>query len=232
MGIPSRLRPLDLLSDSGISAVWSARDTALGADRVVKVVMPSDSWHVDPASRVETEARALARLADLDGVVRLHEAGRTDGGVAWLVYDRIDGDTLEQLAPMPWSELAVIGATVARTLAGAHVRQVHHGDVTPSNVIVERSGRCWLTDFGVAGLGVGHDDPGGLTPAFAAPERLRGCPPSAESDVWSLATTLLRVAAEPVPESLLAVLERATDEHPVRRPTALELAGSLDPLRG
>ncbi len=232
LGLPTRLRPVELLSVGRTSAVWSVRDSGVGADRVVKVLAPSDDWRIDPADRVETEARALARLADLDGVVALREAGRTDSGVGWLVYDRIDGETLDRLAPLSWSELSSIGFDLARTLAGAHERQVHHGDVSPSNVLVEASGRCWLADFGVAGLGPGHDDPGGLTPAFAAPERLRGALPSAASDVFSLCRTLEHVCVGPAPDHVRSALAAGLDEHPGRRPTALGLAGSLGQRAG
>lgn len=231
LGLPTRLRPVELLSAGRASVIWSVRDSEVGADLVVKVLAPSDEWHIDPASRVETEARALARLAGLDGVVALREVGRTDGGVGWLAYDRIDGEPLDRLAPLRWSELVGVGAAVARTLAGAHERQVHHGDVSPSNVLVGGAGRCWLADFGVAGLGPGHADPGGLTPAFAAPERLQGALPSAAADVFSLCRTLEHVGDGPAPEHVRRALDAGLDDHPRRRPAASDLAGSLCPPR-
>lgn len=232
LGLPTRLRPVELLSVGRASAVWAVRDSEVGADRVVKVLTPADEWQIDPAGRVETEARALARLADLAGVVPLREAGRTESGVGWLVYDRVDGESLGRLAPFDWAELVRIGSDLATTLAGAHERRVHHGDVSPSNVLVETSGRCWLADFGVAGLGPGHAYPGGLTPAFAAPERLRGALPSAASDVFSLCRTLDHVGGGPAPDHVRRVLAAGMDEHPGRRPTATDLAGSLAPPRG
>jgi serine/threonine protein kinase len=227
LGIPTRLRPVKVLGQGASSVVWQVRDTAAGIDLAVKVVSAAPGSVIDPARRAETEARALARLDGLDGVVALHEVGRTEDGAAWLAHDLAAGGSLAARDPWPSDDLASLGATLARTLAAAHGRQVHHGDISPANVLFDDSGRPLLADFGMAGLGHAPDDPGGLTPAFAAPERLRGAPPSAVSDVYSLAATLAAVADGPPDAAVTAVLDRCRAEDPSRRPSAATMSDEL-----
>lgn len=229
LGLPTRLRPVGILGVGASSVVWQVRDTEVGADRAVKVVAAAPGSTVDPARRAETEARALARLAGLAGVVELHEVGRTQDGAAWLVYDLVSGGTLAALGPCSDEELVRVGVRLAVTLVGAHRLEVHHGDISPTNVLIDAAGAPLLADFGMAGLGHSPDDPGGLTPAYAAPERLHGAPPSAASDVWSLAATLAAVAGPGLPARTRNVLSRCCAPLPGDRPDAATLA---DELRG
>lgn len=215
--------------------VWRVRDTEAGADLAVKVVARRPGSLVDPARRAETEARALARLEGLSGVVALHEVGRTSSGDAWLAHDLVTGGTLVARAPMRAEDVVEVGRQLARTLGEAHRREVCHGDVSPSNVLFDHGGAPVLADFGMAGLGHAPDDPGGLTPAYAAPERLRGAPPTAAADVWSLAATMAAVVEPGVQsslqQSLVDVMARCRDLDPSRRPDAEALANELAGLR-
>ncbi len=229
LGLPTRLRPVGILGVGASSVVWQVRDTEVGADRAVKVVAAAPGSTVDPARRAETEARALARLAGLAGVVELHEVGRTQDGAAWLVYDLVSGGTLAALGPCSDEELVRVGVRLAVTLVGAHRLEVHHGDISPTNVLIDAGGAPLLADFGMAGLGHAPDDPGGLTPAYAAPERLHGAPPSAASDVWSLAATLAAVAGPGLPARTRSILSCCCAPLPGDRPDAATLA---DELRG
>jgi len=208
--------------------VWRVRDTEIGADLAVKVMYtPGGRGGLD--LRIETEARALARLRDVDGVLPLHELGLTEDGAAWLACDLVTGGTLADRAPVGAGQLARIGATVAETLTAAHLLEVVHGDVTPTNIVFDGADRALLADFGLAALGHAPSDLGGLTPAYAAPERLRGAVPSAASDVYGLGASLASVAAESAAE-LRDVLDRCCAEHPGQRPTAAALASAFREL--
>jgi serine/threonine protein kinase len=198
-------------------------------DLAVKVVAPVQGSLVDPALRAETEARALARLRGVRGIAALHQVGRTDDGAAWLAQDLIEGTTLSAGPPSSPAALAAIGAQVAVVLDHAHDRQVAHGDLQPSNVVIGPASRVHLVDFGLAGLGFAPDDPGGLTPAFAAPERLRGAPADPASDVWSLGATLAAVLAmtdAPDP-GVVEVAASCRAPRPQDRPSARAAADAL-----
>lgn len=232
LGIPSRIRPIGLLGAGSSGVVWRARDTERGVDLAVKIVTPVAGSMIDPALRAETEARALARLRGVPGIATLHQVGRTDQGAAWLAQDLIEGTPLVEGAGHDPVALAAIGAQVATVLDRAHRRDVAHGDLQPTNVLVGPDAVVHLVDFGLAGLGFAPDDPGGLTPAFAAPERLRGAPADAASDVWSLGATLAAVLARTDPDDptgalLIEVAGGCRAPRPEDRPSARAAADAL-----
>ncbi len=111
------------------------------------------------------------------------------------------------------------------TLAEAHRVDVVHGDISPNNILFNNAGNPVITDFGMARLlDAGAQGPaGGLTPGFAAPERLRGSHPTAESDVYAMAKTLMPFA-EP---EVCRVLVHAMVANPTKRPSARKIARRL-----
>ena len=96
-----------------------------------------------------------------------------------------------------WHRFATIGVDLAKALHFAHLQGVLHRDVKPANVLLDRQGQPWLTDFGLAHV----TDDANLTRSgdivgtlrYLAPERLRGeC--SQQSDVYGLGITLYELA--------------------------------------
>ncbi|MDQ2679234.1 MAG: serine/threonine protein kinase, partial [Actinomycetota bacterium] len=206
-GLPTRLRIDGPLGHGATSSVWRARDLVAGIDVVVKVL---DAEHA--AGRLEREARALARLRDVPGVVVAHELGRSDDGTGWIVCDLAAGGSLRDrlgergAGPLESTEARRLAAALAAALAEVHERGVVHGDLSPANVLFDRDGAPLLADFGAADLD-GTSDPvrQGLTPAFAAPERRRGAVASRPGDVYSLAATVATACHTP-DEPLAGVL--------------------------
>jgi serine/threonine protein kinase len=97
--------------------------------------------------------------------------------------------------PMDVIHACQLGAEAAEALGHAHRLGIVHRDVKPANLMLSRSGRCKLTDFGLARI----DDPGDSynlgteavgTPLYMAPEVARGEPATAASDIYSLAATM------------------------------------------
>ena len=239
-GLPTRIRLIEPIGRGSSAVVWRARDTHVGRDLAVKVLPPVPG--LDPVlrgERLEREARALARLRDIDGVVVLHEIGLAADGSAWMVMDLApNGSLRDRLAGRVDTSGAAsealpldarsLGARLATTLAHAHAVDVVHGDIAPSNVMLSAENAPLLVDFNMAAiLGDGGSDsgPSGFTPAYTAPERLRGAAPDRASDVWSLATTIaamLQVAADE--DDLGPALVSARSSSPGARPSATDLA--------
>ena len=232
-GLPRYLRLVEVVGTGGSGTVWRARDRRAGRDVAVKLIElgnGSGDGGPDRTDRFEREARALARLRGVPGVVAVHALGRDGEGRAWIVTDLWPGGTLaDRSFPVPAGEVVAMGEVLAGALSRAHALEVVHGDVTPANVLLDGRGGVGLADFGVAVLLGGRSVPGAagspspltpppFTPDHAAPEVRDGAGPSPASDVFGLGATL-RAATGPA-RGLDEVLARCCDPDPARRPTA------------
>ncbi|WP_179890664.1 MULTISPECIES: serine/threonine-protein kinase [Streptomyces] len=147
-------------------------------------------------ARLDREARAAARLKH-PGIITVHDRITGPDGRPWIVMELVDGgslaDLVEARGALPPQQVADIGRQVAAALAAAHRLGITHRDIKPANILIEED-RVILTDFGIAALeGDATLTATGMimgTPAFMAPEQIRGLPATAESDLWSLGATL------------------------------------------
>jgi len=203
--LAGRYRVMAQLGRGGMGVVWRAVDEVLGREVAVKELRTFTDAHGPELAglrlRMQREARAAARVRH-PGVVAVHDIAEVDGRPL-IVMELIDGpsldDVLGERGPIGPREAAGIGAKVMEALAAAHSVGVLHRDVKPGNILLDRSGRVVLTDFGIATM----DDPGDgsathLTRSgeligsldYLAPERAQGADPGPASDVWALGATL------------------------------------------
>ncbi|MFJ4981174.1 protein kinase [Streptomyces coeruleorubidus] len=203
--LAGRYRVAAQLGRGGMGVVWKAVDEVLGREVAVKELRTyTDAAGPELAGlrvRMQREARAAARVRHT-GVIAVHDIAEVDGRPL-IVMELVDGpsldDVLRDRGPLDAREAAGIGAKVMDALAAAHRAGVLHRDVKPGNILLDRSGRVVLTDFGIATM----DDPGdgsatNLTRSgelvgsldYLAPERAQGADPGPASDIWALGATL------------------------------------------
>lgn len=108
---------------------------------------------VDPdrAERILREAKVQARL-DHPHIARLHHAFRHQGDVI-LTMELVEGESLKKIlerGPVPMETALRYARQTLEALAHAHQQGVVHRDITPANILVDRSGAVKLTDFGLA----------------------------------------------------------------------------------
>lgn len=145
--------------------------------------------------RLALERQLLARL-DHPNIARILDGGTSADGQPFLVMEWVPGQDLsEHDRVLTQDQRLDLFMALADAVAHAHQRSVVHGDIKPANVRLGADGRVRLLDFGVARLVLAEQGDEGepvkaLTPAFAAPEQLRGQPPSTQSDVWALGALL------------------------------------------
>lgn len=186
---------IEQVGRGGFAVVWRARDDRLRRDVAVKqLFLPphfTDEQRHEHRARTLREARSAARLTH-PGVVTVYDVVEHDG-CPWIIMEFVPGRTLGQIVrtegPLPPARAAEVGLRVLDALRAAHAAGVLHRDVKPSNVIVG-DGRVVLGDFGIARI-EGDDDltESGIVmgaPSYTAPERARGEPAVAASDLWSL----------------------------------------------
>jgi serine/threonine protein kinase len=244
-----RYQILRELGRGGTSTVYLARDQILGLELALKVLHSQLAGfdRSEACHRFFHEARVAARLRH-PGVVAIYDL---DEKTRTLVMEYLPGGTLRALLPggLTVEQTASIARTLLSALSHVHARGVVHGDITPRNILLRRTGETVLADFGNARLieGTGASDVAG-TPIYLAPERFRGAPPSPAADLFAAGAILWealcarplrqhgdlvanRFGTAPLPAEvrglsgvagLAAVIEGLTALEPERRPTATE----------
>ncbi|MFC7587450.1 serine/threonine-protein kinase [Nonomuraea antimicrobica] len=196
--IAGRYHLQEPIGRGGMGIVWRAHDELLDRTVAVKEVRYAAALGEEVQllnRRTMREARAAARF-EHPNVIVVHDVIEEDERpwiVMQLVPSRSLGAVIKQDGPLPPKRVAEIGLAVLDALHRAHEAGVLHRDVKPENVLLADDGRVVLTDFGIATLETETQlTVTGLagTPAFIAPERLKGLPARRESDLWSLGATL------------------------------------------
>jgi tetratricopeptide (TPR) repeat protein/predicted Ser/Thr protein kinase len=239
-----RFTTLATIGHGAMGTVLAAYDPVLDRKVALKVLRTPAAGDKKELLR---EARALARLTH-PHVVAVYEADEIDGRIV-IAMQFVHGTDLRKWLrerPRAWSEVVPMFAAIARGLAAAHAAGVVHGDLKPENALVDTSAagapEVRIADFGTARiLADATDGASGGTPAYLAPERLAGAPPSASADQWAFAVALheglfgkrpfagttiaeLRGAARVaipqehgVPRRIVAVVERGLAPDPAHR---------------
>jgi len=143
------------LGAGGMGEVFRARDTVLGRDVAVKVLLPEVADDPDRFERFEREARAVAALKH-PNILDIYDFG-TEEGRPFAVMELLEGSTLHDRiwrggGSLSWERSAEIGSAVAAGLAAAHERGVVHRDLKPGNIFLCADGRIKILDFGLARL--------------------------------------------------------------------------------
>ncbi|MGV9305175.1 protein kinase domain-containing protein [Nonomuraea sp. NPDC003727] len=221
----------------GMGIVWRAHDELLDREVAVKEVRYAAVLGDEVQllnRRTMREARAAARFTH-PNVIVVHDVIEEDDRpwiVMQLVPSRSLGQAIKTEGPLPPRRVAEIGLAVLEALKGAHDAGVLHRDVKPENVLLAEDGRVVLTDFGIATLETETAlTMTGLagTPAFIAPERLKGLPARRESDLWSLGATLYTAVEGKAPHErgmAMATMMAVLNDDPA--PAAK--AGPLEPV--
>jgi len=151
-----RYRIIRLLGMGGMGAVYEAWDAELGLAVAIKVIRPETV--ADPISAALVEQRfkrelVLAREVTHKNVVRIHDLGEIDG-VKYITMSFVDGSTLAAVlrarGTLPVKEALTIARQIAAGLRAAHEAGIVHRDLKPANVMIDRSGRALIMDFGIA----------------------------------------------------------------------------------
>jgi serine/threonine-protein kinase len=216
-----------------MGVVYRGTDPALDRTVAIKVIRVGVADSSVPPEEMEArflrEAKVAARISH-PNVVTVFDAGR-EGHALFIVMELIDGESLaSRMARGSFpssSEALEITARVADALAAAHAMGVIHRDIKPANIMLTRDGGVKVADFGVAkAIGEGTD----LTrtgtvvgsPAYMAPEQVRGEPIDGRSDLFSLGVVLYEMIMrrKPFPaDTVTTLIYQILNDDPFKDPS-------------
>jgi serine/threonine-protein kinase len=145
----------DEIGRGGMGAVFKGRDTELGRELAVKVLLDEHHGRPELVRRFLEEAQIAGQLQH-PGVAPVYELGRFADNTPFFTMKLVQGHTLAELlrrraeVPQELGRFLGIFAQVCQTVAYAHSRGVIHRDLKPSNVMVGAFGEVQVMDWGLA----------------------------------------------------------------------------------
>ena len=226
----SHYRILSKIGKGGMGEVYLAEDLQL--DRKVALKFLPDGQVPDETSRrrLLREANAAARL-DHPFITKVYEVGQGDAapGIPFIAMELVEGETLRERltrGPLSLPDALRIASEIADALEFARQRGIVHRDLKPANVMLTGDGHAKVMDFGIAKYvsipsadGSRSDGPSMTstgeitgTPAYMAPEQLKGLPLDSRADIFALGVCLY---------------EMVTGAHPFMKDTGFAMADAI-----
>jgi eukaryotic-like serine/threonine-protein kinase len=225
-------RIIKALGAGGMGVVYLAEREDLGSQVAIKLLR--DAW-LSPSrrDRFASEQRTLAQL-NHPFIARLYDADTSPDGTPFFVMEYVEGLPLNEYCRIHRCNVAErlrLFRSVCEAVLYAHQHAVIHRDLKPSNILVKDDSAVRLLDFGIAkhlqslGDDVSQTIPGMrmMTPAYAAPEQIRGEQVGVQSDVYSLGVVLYQLLAGRLPFDVSnrtpAQAEKVLTEHEAEKPS-------------
>jgi eukaryotic-like serine/threonine-protein kinase len=214
-----------LIGRGGMGEVYLAHRTSSDFTQLVALKL----LRAEAADRGDAflrERRLLARL-EHPGIARLIDAGIAPDGRPYMAMEYIEGKSIDEYCRDQRCSLEQrldLFRDVCDAVSYAHANLIIHRDIKPSNIMIDKSGKVRLLDFGIAKL---LDDTSlvpattqaMLTPDYAAPEQLDGDEPTVTADVYALGIVLYELICGKGPwrrdgASVPAIIRRVLYEDP------------------
>lgn len=249
------LQVRELIGKGGFGKVYRAYDPMLRRDVALKLAHDRLS-RSRGSTVIAAEARRMARVRH-PNILAIHGADEIDGQVG-IWCDLLRGVTLASVLEddrrLPHSQVLEVAAPLSAAIALIHSRGLSHGDIKPSNIMIQPDGSPVLMDFGAAVESHDADAQTVGSPVVMAPEQFEGVPASPASDVYALGVVLFRATTgrfpivapsvtqlgemhaagagpvnfDDVPRTWRRLLRAMLHADPAERPSAREVVGRLD----
>ena len=213
-----RYRIVAKLGQGGMGEVYRADDLILEQPVALKFLSQGGEALGPRLEQLRAEVRLARQIShpNICGVYDIGEAEKTP----FISMEFIDGEDLQALLEDTGGVTVEQGLDLAKQMAAgihaAHQKGIIHRDLKPANIMVDSQGQVRITDFGLAQLTAdGGAGPLAGTPAYMAPEQLRGEELSVQSDLYALGLILYELfAGQPAHEvsSLKQLMQTRTQD--------------------
>ncbi len=193
------------LGVGGMGVVYLARDARLDRCVALKFLPPGVDVGSRETDRFIEEAKLTSAL-EHPNICTIHDIDVTPDGQTFIVMAYYEGETLRQRVEkgaLSVREASDLTIQICEGLAKAHRSGVVHRDIKPDNLILTNDGILKILDFGIAKLlgSEGRTQPGVVvgTPAYMAPEQIKGEDVDGRADIWSVGVTLFYMLCARLP---------------------------------
>jgi len=235
----SRYHIESLLGEGGMGSVYRAYDRELDRTVAIKVIRPGLVADPSAVQRFKQELLLGSKVSH-KYILRIHDLGEVDG-LKFISMAFVDGDDLHSIlrreGRLPIDRALTIAREIAEALAAAHAEGVIHRDLKPHNILIDRAGTAYVSDFGLAKSLAAAPDmtrSGELlgTPRYMAPEQVSGGQVDHRVDLYAFGLILYEMVTGTVPfhgdsaiaELLMRVQSKPPDPRTVNADTPAPLA--------
>jgi len=228
-----RYRIIGLLGQGGMGEVYRATDLTLGQSVALKFLPAEAAGNSRLLERFAGEVR-VARQVSHPNVCRVYDLGEIDGA-PFISMEYVDGEDLSSLLPrigrLPADKAIETARKICAGLAAAHDRGIIHRDLKPQNIMMNKRGEVVIMDFGLAAIAdqlSGAEARNG-TPAYMAPEQLKGAEVTARSDIFALGLVLYELFTGKRPYDAKTVPQLLSQQESAHLTSMTSLATDVDP---
>jgi predicted Ser/Thr protein kinase len=222
-----RYQIIEEIGQGGMGKVFKARDNELDIIVALKMIKPQLSARPDIVSRFKREL-LMAREILHEHVIRIHDLGEING-IKYISMNYIEGNSLEEIlrstGKLTVEKAIEITKQVCRALIAAHGKGIIHRDLKPQNIMIDKQGKAYVLDFGIArslesdNVDAGTTQEGIVlgTPHFMSPEQIKGEKVDASTDIYSLGIIMYEMVTGKLPfnaDSPMALLHMHLNEKP------------------
>lgn len=204
--LDNRYRIIDKIGVGGMADVYRGEDTLLGRPVAIKILHANFANDDEFVSRFKREAQAAGKL-NHPNIVNMYDVG-FDQDLHYIIMEYVDGKTLKEYITekgrLSIDEAVKFTIAIGEGLEHAHAMGIVHCDIKPHNVIITRTGRVKVTDFGIARamnstntvmytnsiMGSAH---------YLSPEQASGKTIDGSTDIYSLGVVLYEMLSGKVP---------------------------------
>ena len=197
---PDSFGPFPVRADVGASRfgpVYLGRDPSTNTRVVIRTFQPSQGWleFGEQSDLLDSFRKLCETTLDHPSLARPLAFG-AEGDIAYLVYSDLAGTAMDavmrQDGARPVAEVLLRARQLAEAIDFAASAGVHHGMMTPCDVILEGE-RTGVTGFGLAQALIKAGIPAEAGSPYGSPQRLAGAPPTLVDDIYSLAAITLEL---------------------------------------